>query len=58
MRKAIILGLAVLFVVASQVPSQAAGRMRSGRLINGNRPNMLSRLMEIERAKNQWLFGR
>ena len=58
MRKAIILGLVALFVLACQVPSEAAGRMRSGRMLNGNRPNMLSRLMEIERAKNQWLFGR
>ena len=58
MRKAIILGLVALFVLACQVPSEAAGRMRSGRMLNGNRPNMLSRLMEIERAMNQWLFGR
>ncbi len=58
MRKAIILGLVALFVVASQVPSQAAGRLRSGRLLNGNRQGVFSRLMEIERAKNQWLFNR
>ncbi len=58
MRKAIILGLAVLFVVASQVPSQAAGRTRSGRPVSGNRTGVFAKLMEIERAKNQWLFGR
>lgn len=57
MRKAIILGLAALFFVASQAPSQAAGRMRSG-LFNGNRPNLFARIMEFERRKNQWLFGR
>ncbi len=57
MRKLIVLGLVALFVVASQAPSQAAGR-RGGRLLNGNRQGMFSRLMEIERAKNQWLFGR
>ncbi len=57
MRKLIILGLVALFVVASQAPSQAAGRLRGGRLTSGNR-SMFSRLMEIERAKNQWLFGR
>ena len=57
MRKAIILGLAAaLFVVVSQAPSQAAGRVRSGRVFNGN--GVFSRLMEIERAKNQWLFNR
>lgn len=58
MSKWIILGLAALLVVASQVPSQAAGRTRSGRLLNGNRPGVFAKLMEIERAKNQWLFGR
>ena len=59
MRKTIILGLAAaLFVVASQAPSQAAGRVRSGRAFNGNGGGVFSRLMEIERAKNQWLFGR
>ena len=58
MRKVIILGLAALFVVASYVPSEAAGRVRSGRLFSGNRPGVFSRLMEIERAKNEWLFNR
>lgn len=58
MRKLIVLGLTALFVVASQVPSEAAGRQRSGRLLGNNRPNVLARLMEIERRKNEWLFGR
>jgi len=58
MRKVIILGLVALFVVACQVPSEAAGRIRSGRLLNGNRPSVSTRIMELERAKNQWLFGR
>ena len=58
MRKLIVLGLVALFVVASQAPSQAAGRLRGGRLTSGSRTNVFSRLMEIERAKNQWLFGR
>ena len=57
MRKLIVLGLVALFVVASQAPSQAAGRQRGGRMY-GNRQGMFSRLMDIERAKNQWLFGR
>ncbi len=58
MRQMIILGLVALFVVASQVPSQAAGRLRTGRVQSGNRSGAFSRLMEIERAKNTWLFGR
>lgn len=58
MRKAIVFGLAVLFVVASQVPSQAAGRVRGARVFNGGRPGILARIAEFERAKNQWLFGR
>jgi len=58
MRKVIILGLVALFVVASQVPSEAAGRIRSGRLLSGNRPSLFARIMELERAKNEWLFGR
>ena len=57
MRKMIILGLAALFVAASQVPSEAGGR-RSARMLNGNRSNLFSRIAEFERAKNQWLFGR
>lgn len=57
MRKAIILGLAALFFVASQTPSQAAGRLRTG-LFNGGRPGILARVMEFERRKNEWLFGR
>ena len=57
MRKIFILGLVALFVVASQVPSQAAGR-RTGRVLSGSRSGAFSRLMEIERAKNAWLFGR
>lgn len=55
MRKMILLGLVALFVVASQVPAQAA--RRSGRVV-GNRQGGFGRLMEIERAKNAWLFGR
>lgn len=58
MRKLIVLGLVALFVVASQTPASAAGRMRGARMTGGNRQGMFSRLMEIERAKNQWLFGR
>jgi hypothetical protein len=58
MRKFIVLGLVALFVVASQVPTQAAGRMRSGRISSGNRQGVFARMMELERAKNQWLFGR
>lgn len=58
MRKLIVVGLVALFVVACQVPSEAAGRMRSGRLFNSSRPTVFSRIMELERAKNQWLFGR
>lgn len=59
MRKAIILGLAALFLAASQAPSEAAGRVfRGGRLVNGNRPNIFARVMEFERRKNEWLFGR
>ena len=57
MRQMIILGLVALFVVASQVPSQAAGR-RTGRVLSGNRSGVLGRLMEVERAKNAWLFNR
>ena len=58
MRKMIILGLVAMFVAASQVPAQAA--RRSGGLFNSNsnRQGLFARLMEIERAKNQWLFGR
>ena len=59
MRKAIILGLAALFFVASQAPSEAAGRVfRGGRLMSGNRPNIFARVMEFERRKNEFLFGR
>ncbi len=56
MRKMIILGLVALFVATSQVPAQA-GR-RNGRGSNGNRQGVFARLMELERAKNAWLFGR
>lgn len=55
MRKMIILGLVAMFVAASQVPAQAAPRRSSG-LFNGKGP--FARLMELERAKNAWLFGR
>ena len=58
MRKMIVLGLVALFVVASQVPTEAAGRMRSGRMSSGNRQGFFARLMELERAKNDWLFNR
>jgi hypothetical protein len=57
MRKMIILGLVAMFVAASQVPAQAAPR-RSGGLFGNNRVGLFARLMELERAKNQWLFGR
>ena len=50
MRKMIILGLVALFVVASQVPSQAAAR-RTGRALSGSRSGVFSRLMEIERGQ-------
>ncbi len=57
MRKLIVFGLVALFVVASQIPAQAAGRTRSGR-VTGNRQGVFGKLMEMERKKNEWLFGR
>ncbi len=56
MRRLVILAVAAVIVAASVTPAQAAGR-RSG-YNNGQRTGVFARLMELERRKNAWLFGR
>ena len=56
MRRLVILAVAAIVVAASVTPAQAAGR-RSG-YYGGQRQGVFSRLMELERRKNAWLFGR
>jgi hypothetical protein len=55
MRRLVILAVAAIVVAASVTPAQAAGR-RAG--YYGQRQGVFSRLMELERRKNAWLFGR
>lgn len=56
MRRLVILAVAAVIVAASVTPAQAAGR-RAG-YNNGQRTGVFARLMELERRKNAWLFGR
>lgn len=56
MRRLVILAVATVLVAASVTPAQAGAGRRSG--YNGQRTGVFARLMELERRKNAWLFGR
>lgn len=56
MRRLLILAVAVVTVAASVTPVQAA--RRSGVYRSSQRTGVFARLMELERRKNEMLFGR